>query len=144
VDNVSLYAFLLDWSELSKTFGEAGTYLKFATYLDTADPFAQEQLAYFHQVTQPAVTVAEAALHQKVLAIPNPDLPPEATMVLRRMQTDQLAYREENVPIEAEEADLITGILCRKRTGGLFQRSLENRGITIISLPRRFTTLSMV
>src|ERR1700726_3638619 len=108
VDNGCLYAFLLDWSELSKTFGETGTYLQLATDLDTADQFAQEQLAHFHQVTQPAVMVAEAALRRKVLAIPNPDLPPEATMVLRRMQTDQLAYREENVPIEAEEADLIT------------------------------------
>src|ERR1700726_879589 len=108
VDNGSLYAFLLDWSELSKTFGETGTYLQLATDLDTADQFAQEQLAHFHQVTQPAVMVAEAALRRKVLAIPNPDLPPEATMVLRRMQTDQLAYREENVSIEAEEADLIT------------------------------------
>ena len=108
VDNSSLYAFLLDWSELSKTFGETGTYLQLATDLDTADQFAQEQLAHFHQVTQPAVTVAEDALRRKVLAIPNPDLPPETTMVLRRMQTDQLAYREENVPIEAEEADLIT------------------------------------
>ena len=29
-------------------------------------------------------------------------------MLLRRMQTDEVAYREDNVPIEAEEADLIT------------------------------------
>ena len=29
-------------------------------------------------------------------------------MVLRRMRTDEMAYREENVQIEAEEADLIT------------------------------------
>ena len=101
-------AFLLEWSELSKTVTETGTFLQLATDLDTADQAAQEQLSHFHQVTQPAVTIADAALRRKVLAVPDPNVPSEATIVLQRMQTDERAYREENVPIEAQEADLIT------------------------------------
>ena len=72
VDNGSLYAFLLDWSELSKTFGETGTYLQLATELDTADQVAQEQLAHFHQVTQPAVMVAEADAAPESSSHPKP------------------------------------------------------------------------
>src|SRR5580704_17704671 len=104
----SVYAFLFDWSELLKTVAETGTFLQLAADLDTADQEAQEQLSHFHQVTQPAVTIADAALRRKVLAVPDPQIPSEAIMVLRRMRTDELAYREENVPIEAEESDLIT------------------------------------
>src|ERR1700733_7271325 len=104
----SLYDFLLEWSELSKTVGETGTFLQLAADLDTADDAAQEQLSHFYRVTQPAVTIADAALRRKVLAVPDPQIPPEVIMVLRRMRTDELAYREENVQIEAEESDLIT------------------------------------
>src|SRR6202035_5757144 len=108
VNTDTVNAFLLEWSELSKTVGETGTFLQLAADLDTADQAAQEQLSHFHQVTQPAVTIADAALRRKVLAVPDPQIPSEAIMVLRRMRTDELAYREENVPIEAEESDLIT------------------------------------
>jgi oligoendopeptidase F len=104
----TVYAFLVEWSDLSKTVSETGTFLQLAADLDTADQAAQEQLSHFHQVTQPAVTIADAALRRKVLAVPGPQIPSEAIMVLRRMRTDELAYREENVPIEAEESDLIT------------------------------------
>ena len=104
----SVYAFLLDWSELLKTVAETGTFLQLATDLDTTDQGAQEQLSHFHQVTQPAVTIADAALRRKVLAVQKPNVPAEAIIVLQRMETDERAYREENVPIEAEEADLIT------------------------------------
>jgi oligoendopeptidase F len=104
----SLYDFLLEWSELSKTVGETGTFLQLAADLDTADDAAQEQLSHFYRVTQPAVTIADAALRRKVLAVPDPHIPPEVIMVLRRMRTDEVAYREENVQIEAEESDLIT------------------------------------
>jgi oligoendopeptidase F len=108
VNASGVYAFLLEWSELSKTIGETGTFLQLATDLDTADQAAQERLSHFHRVTQPAVTIADATLRRKVLAVVDPNLPSEAIPVLRRMRTDELAYREENVPIEAEESDLIT------------------------------------
>src|ERR1700730_12578959 len=92
----TLYAFLLEWSELSKTVGETGTFLQLAADLDTADQAAQERLSHFYRVTQPAVTIADATLRRKLLAVVNPNLPSEAIPVLRRMRTDELAYREEN------------------------------------------------
>jgi hypothetical protein len=108
VNASGVYAFLLQWSELSKMVGETGTFLQLVTDLDTAEQAAQERLSHFYRVTQPAVTIADATLRRKVLAVADPNLPSEAIPVLRRMRTDELAYREENVPIEAEESDLIT------------------------------------
>jgi oligoendopeptidase F len=104
----TVYSFLLEWSELSKAVGETASYLQLAADLDTADQDAQDQFSHFNRMTQPEVTIAESALRRKILAITDPRIPSEATMVLRRMATDELAYRAENVPIEAEEADLIT------------------------------------
>src|SRR6202162_2303302 len=115
VNASGVYAFLLEWSELSKMVGETGTFLQLAADLDTAEQAAQERLSHFHRVTQPAVTIADATLRRKVLAVVNPNLPSEAIPVLRRMRTDELAYREEDVPIEAEESDLITAY--SRRTG---------------------------
>src|ERR1700758_3919079 len=93
VDGRTVYDFLLGWSELSKTVGETSTFLQLAADLDTADQTAQEQLSHFHRVTQPAVTIADAGLRRKVLAVREPDIPEEANLVLRRMQTDESAYR---------------------------------------------------
>jgi oligoendopeptidase F len=108
VDAGTGYEFLLEWSELSKTVAETSTFLQLAADLDTADEAAQEQLSHFHRVTQPAVTIADAALRRKVLAVTSPNLPEDATIVFRRMGTDERAYREENVQLEAEEADLVS------------------------------------
>jgi oligoendopeptidase F len=108
VDAGTVYELLLEWSELSKTVAETGTFLQLATDLDTADKAAQDKLSHFHRVTQPAVTIAEAALRCKVLAVTSPNVPGDATIVLRRMHTDERAYREENVQLEAKEADLVT------------------------------------
>jgi oligoendopeptidase F len=101
------YSFLVQWSELSKTVGETGTFLQLAADLNTADQTAQEQLSHFYRVTEPAVTIADAGLRRKVLTVREPQIPEEANLVLRRMQTDESAYREENVQIVAEESDLV-------------------------------------
>jgi oligoendopeptidase F len=108
VDAGTGYEFLLEWSELSKTVAETSTFLQLAADLNTADEAAREQLSQFHRVTQPAVKIADAVLRRKVLAVTSPNVPEDATIVLRRMRTDERAYREENVQLEAEEADLVT------------------------------------
>src|ERR1700759_1019891 len=108
VDAGTGYEYLLEWSELSKTIAETGNFLQLATDLNNADKAAQEQLSHFHRVTQPAVTIADAALRRKILAVSSPSVPEDASIVLRRMHTDERAYREENVQLEAEEADLVT------------------------------------
>jgi oligoendopeptidase F len=134
VSDNTLYAFLLEWSELSKIVGETGTFLQLAADLDTADETAQEQLSHFHQVTQPEVTKANAALRRKVLAISNPAVPPDAMMVLKDMRSDELAYREENVPIEAEEADLITEY---SRLTGSQMVDYEGHKLTVPEIQRK-------
>src|ERR1700733_14605974 len=75
VDAGTVYEFLLEWSELSKTVAETGTFLQLATDLNTADKAAQKQLSHFHRVTQPAVTIADAALRRKILAVSSPSVP---------------------------------------------------------------------
>jgi hypothetical protein len=99
VDAGTLYTFLVDWSDLSKSIEETATFLQLAADLNTADVSAQERLSHFHRVTQPAVKIAAAVLRRKVLAVQKPAIPAEAFLVLRRMQTDELIYREENVQI---------------------------------------------
>src|ERR1700742_3940544 len=134
VNDKTIYAFLLEWSDLSKIVGETGTFLQLAADLDTADKTAQEQLSHFHRVTQPEVTMANAALRRKVLAISNPAVPPDAVMVLKDMRSDELAYREENVPIEAEEADLITEY---SRLTGSQMVEYEGRKLTVPEIQRK-------
>ncbi len=103
----NLYSFLIEWSDLLKTVGETATYLQLDSDLNTADPAAQERLSHFYRVTQPATTIADAGLRQKVLALQNPDVPSDATLVLKRMQTDESAYSEKNVQLGAEESDIV-------------------------------------
>ncbi len=134
VSDKTIYPFLLEWSELSKIVGETGTFLQLAADLDTADQTAQEQLSHFHRVTQPEVTMANAALRRKVLAISNPAVPPDAVMVLKDMRSDELAYREENVPIEAEEADLITEY---SRLTGSQMVEYEGHKLTVPEIQRK-------
>jgi len=105
--SANVYPFLVDWSELLKTVAETGTFLQLASDLNTTDQAAQERLSHFYRVTQPAATIADAGLRRKVLAVQKPDIPNEAVLVLRRMQTDEAAYREENVQIDAEESDTV-------------------------------------
>ncbi len=101
------YSFLVEWSDLSKTVAETCAYLQLASDLNTTDQAAQEQLSHFYRVTQPAATIADTGLRRKILAVNKPDIPIEAVLVLKRMQTDEAAYREENVQIGAEESDLV-------------------------------------
>jgi oligoendopeptidase F len=104
----NLYDFLLDWSDLEKEFEELQTFLRLSVDLNTADEEANDRLVHFNQVTRPKVTIAGAELRRKVLAVPTPNLPVEAIPVLKRMRTDAAAFRPENVPLQAEEAHLIT------------------------------------
>jgi oligoendopeptidase F len=104
----NLYQFLLDWSDLEKEVEELQTFLTLSVDLNTADERANDLLVHFHQVTRPKITVANAGLRNKVLAVPDPDVPTEVILVLKRMRSDSAAYRSANVPLEAEQAHLVT------------------------------------
>jgi oligoendopeptidase F len=104
----NLYDFLLDWSEMQKKVEELQTFLTLSVDLNTADEEANDRLVHFHQVTRPKITIASAKLRNRALEVSEADVPTEAILVLRRMRSDSAAYRPENVPLEAEQAHLIT------------------------------------
>jgi oligoendopeptidase F len=108
LDRNNLYPFLLEWSELEKQVEELQTFLRLSVDLNTADETAHDRLVHFNQVTRPKATVAGAALRDKVLAVEQPEVPPEVLPVLKRMRSEAAIYRPENVPLEAEQAHLIT------------------------------------
>jgi oligoendopeptidase F len=108
LDPDNLYQFLLDWSDLEKEVEELQTFLTLSVDLNTADEGANDKLVHFNQVTRPKITIANAELRDKVLAVSKPNVPPEAILVLKRMRSDAAAYRRENVPLEAEQAHLVT------------------------------------
>jgi oligoendopeptidase F len=107
LDRQNVYSFLLDWSELVKGIDETRTFLSISTDLNTADSVARERLSHFYEATQPKVSIANAELRRKVLKIKDPEMPVEAELVLKRMRTEQEAYREENVQLEADHANLM-------------------------------------
>ena len=108
LDPDNLYQFLLDWSDLEKEVEELQTSLILSVDLNTADEQANDKLVHFNQVTRPKICVANAELRNKVLAVTEPNIPAEAVLVLKRMRSDAMAYRPQNVPLEAEQAHLVT------------------------------------
>src|SRR3984893_4579194 len=108
LDPSNLYQFLLDWSDLEKEVEELGTYLTLSVDLNTADERANDLLVHFNQVTKPKITIANAELRNRVLAVANPEVPSAAILVLKRMRSDSAAFRPENVSLEAEQAHLVS------------------------------------
>jgi hypothetical protein len=98
LDDKRAYQFLLDWSDLAKEIEETSTFLNLRSDLNTADEVASAQLSHFNQVTNPKVTVADASLRKRFLILSTPELPESASLIRRRMQTDEQAYCEANVP----------------------------------------------
>jgi oligoendopeptidase F len=107
LDDKNAYQFLRDWSDLLKEIEETSTFLNVRSDLNTADEPARAQLSHFNQVTNPKVTVADAALRERFLSLATPELPEDALLIHRRMQTDAQAYCEANVALEADHADLV-------------------------------------
>jgi oligoendopeptidase F len=107
LDRHNLYPFLLEWSDLEKELEELFTFLRLSVDLNTADEPAHDRLIHFNQVTRPKAAIAGAELRNKVLAVKAPDVPSEVVLVLKRIRSDSMAYRPENVPLEAEQAHLV-------------------------------------
>ncbi len=106
---------LLRWSELEKTLGEAGARAGRARSEDTAN--AEAEAAYLNLVQKiiPQWTVAAQALKTKLLAVPDFMPSPDQEQFLRRLRNDADLFRESNVPIQAQlqtlanEYDKLTG-----------------------------------
>jgi hypothetical protein len=74
LDDKNAYQFLRDWSDLLKEIEETSTFLNVRSDLNTADEPARAQLSHFNQVTNPKVTVADAALRERFLSLATPEL----------------------------------------------------------------------
>jgi oligoendopeptidase F len=98
-------AFLRDWSDLSARVDEIGARLRVATTVNTADEEAEHRLHVYLDEIFPRVQEAEQQLKQKLLAS---GLEPEGLAEpLRQMRADAELFREENLPLQTEEAKLV-------------------------------------
>lgn len=119
---------LVRWSELEKTLGEAGSWAGRAKSEDTTDAAAEAAYLHFVQQIVPAWSVAAQALKTKLLAVPGYEPIPEHQQFLRRLRSDAALFRAENVPIQAQLQTLANEY--DKRTGAMTV-TLEKRQMTL-------------
>ncbi len=103
-----LNAWLLDWSELSACIDEVGTdrYVKMTCQTD--NPEHKRAYLDFVECIEPECKPLWHAIHQKYSASPaRADLPASRFEVFSRCVANSVAlYRDENVPLQVEEAKL--------------------------------------
>ena len=105
----SVSDWLLRWSELEKTLGEAGAKAGRAKSEDTTDQQAEAAYLYFVQQIVPQWTIAAQTLKTKLLAVPGFTPEPDQEQFLRRLRNDADLFREANVPIQAQLQTLANG-----------------------------------
>jgi len=98
-------AWLEDWSALDERLMELRSRLHVATAVNTADEVARQRLEAFFDQIFPQAMAAEQKLKQKLLAS---GLEPAGFEIpLRNMRAEVALFREENLPLLAEEQKLI-------------------------------------
>lgn len=96
--------FLADWSTLGRLLAEVGSRHYVAITVNTADAVAQAAYEAFLDGVYPQAMQAEQVLKQKLL---DSGLEPADFQIpLRNMRTEAALFREENVPLLAEELKL--------------------------------------
>jgi oligoendopeptidase F len=105
---VELERWLLDWSELSAALDEESARRYIAMTCHTDDPEAEKAYLYFVENIDPQAKLRQFELAQSYVAHPmRAKLPQERYYVLDRdMKTHVELFRQENVPLETEEARL--------------------------------------
>lgn len=96
--------FLLDWTALTQLWYEAYQRLYVGITVDTTDAVAERRYHAFLDEIYPAVQEAEQRLKVKLLA--SGLEPPGFEIPLRIMQTETSLFRQENLPLLAEELKL--------------------------------------
>jgi oligoendopeptidase F len=106
---------LADWSHLQDLLGEASSVIYVEKTLDTTD--AEKEQAYLDLVNNvwPQTQVAEQALKERLLALDLAD--EDIALMLRQIKAEADLFRQENVPILTELAQLSNEY--DKITGGL-------------------------
>jgi oligoendopeptidase F len=102
----NIEAWLNDWSRVAETADEHYWRLYIATTVNTADPIVEETYNKFIEEIQPAVKIAEQKLKDKLLA--SGIAPKGFETALRVMRAEVNIFREENLPLLAEEQKLVT------------------------------------
>jgi oligoendopeptidase F len=101
----NIQGWLDDWSRLAGTADEQYWRLNIATTVNTADPLSEEQYNQYIDQMQPLVKTAEQKLKDMLLAS---GLSPKGFETgLQRMQSEAAIFREENLPLLAEEQKLV-------------------------------------
>ncbi|HEX6033301.1 MAG TPA: M3 family oligoendopeptidase [Anaerolineales bacterium] len=102
----TVQAWLDDWSGVAQTADEQYWRLYIATTVNTADQKSDNQFNRYVEEIQPAVKTAEQKLKDKILAS---GLSPKSFETgLRRIQAEAKIFREENLPLLAQEQKLVT------------------------------------
>ena len=96
--------FLLDWTALTQLWYEAYQRLYVGITVDTTDVVAERRYHAFLDEIYPAVQEAEQRLKEKLLA--SGLEPPGFDIPLMIMQTETSLFRQENLPLLAEELKL--------------------------------------
>ncbi len=104
LDSETIQAWLNDWSRLAETADEQYWRLNIATTVNTADQAIEEAFNKYVDEMQPLVKTAEQKLKDKLLAS---GLSPKGFETgLRMMQAEADIFKEENLPLLAEEQKL--------------------------------------
>jgi oligoendopeptidase F len=97
-------AWLMDWSNLMRIAQEVETRLEVATTLNTADEAADERYGNFLDTVRP---VLEAGTNQLSKRLIDSGLEPDGMQIpMRDMRAQIEIFREENLPLQAEESKL--------------------------------------
>lgn len=102
----TIATWLDDWSRVAQTADEHYWRLYIGTTVDTADPAIEEAFNKFVEDIQPAVKTAEQKLKDRLLA--SGLAPKSFETALRMMQAEAEIFREENLPLLADEQKLVT------------------------------------
>ncbi len=96
--------FLRDWSALGRLMAEAGTRHYVAITVNTADADAQAAYETYLDTIYPAARQADQALKHKLLD--SGVEPADFAIPLRNMRAEAALFRDENLPLLAEELKL--------------------------------------
>ncbi len=120
---------LADWSDLSRIIYEIGQRLWVGTTVDTTDKQAEARYHIYLGQIYPAAKAADQKLKEKLIA--SGAEPEGFSIPLRNMRAQAELFREENLPLLAEELKLITEY---DKIVGAQTVEWEGRELTVLQL----------
>ena len=104
-----LETLIKDGSTLAEHVSEAGTLLSIAMTCDTESEVKRRSYLDFIENVQPKLSEFADAFNHRLAGHPALDeLPPRHDLMIKRILTDIAIFREENIPLQVEEAKLET------------------------------------